>query len=211
MKNPKNILEWIVAVIAVIGFFFNLFSGQTVFVTIVCTLGLLVIYYKKIWTIDADETVETPKNRDFIIIMRRTKKILSLIFIFLPVFFMLLNIGSSKIPSYANNFVAYHFSAPNKFIEIQTEKKQVSKFELYSSADSTKHICLSNVETGYPKVAIKRLQNEYYLMSVSFIMDESLFYLSNEAFTFFIWFFGLMVVLIISMLIIDKISLFFKS
>lgn len=211
MKNPKNILEWIVAVIAVIGFFFNQFSGQTVFVTIVCTLGLLVIYYKKIWTIDADETVETPKNRDFIIIMRRTKKILSLIFIFLPVFFMLLNIGCSKIPSYANNFVAYHFSVPNKFIEIQTEKKQISKFELYSSVDSAKHICLSNVETGYPKVAIKRLQNEYYLMSLSFIMGESLFYLSNEAFTFFIWFLGLIMVLIVSMLIIDKISLFFKS
>ncbi|MDA3943105.1 MAG: hypothetical protein PF694_06150 [Bacteroidetes bacterium] len=211
MKNPKNILEWVVALVALVGFFFNLFSGQTVFVTLLCTIGLVVIYYKKIWTIDADETVETSKNRDFIKIMKRTKKILALLLIFLPVLFMLLNISSNKIPPYANKFVAYHFSSPNKFIEIQTEKKQVSEFELYSSSDTINQICFGNIETGNPKVAIKRLQNEYYLMSLSFIMDESFNFLSNEAFTFFKWFFGLMIVLIISMLIIDKINLFFKT
>ncbi|MCB0410151.1 MAG: hypothetical protein KDD29_08015 [Flavobacteriales bacterium] len=204
MKNPKNIIEWIVALIAIIGFAFDILSFKTVLVTLLCSTGLYVLLYKDIWFFENPEKSGNNKNKDFVRYMSKTKKTLSMLFIVIPIVFIILNLGERHVPNYANDYIAYHFSQPNEFVEIQGAKLKESRFELISSSDSIN--CLKNIEIGFPKVAIERIKGEHYLLSCSYIIDDTFNCLTNSAYTLFFWLLVPLVVLIIGMLIADKIS-----
>lgn len=206
MKNEKNIVEWIVAIIAIIGFLFGYFSIGTVLVTLICAIGLFVLVCKRLWKFETG-LEENSKSKDFVNYMSRTKKVLTILFIVLPISFMFLNIVKKHFPEKATHFIAFHFSQPDELTEIKTEKIRESKFQAFTKSDTIN--CLKNVKLGSPKVAIKRKQNEHYFLSCSFIIDESIGYVSRFAYTLFYWLSGLVAVLIFGMLMVDKISMFF--
>lgn len=205
MKRPdlNVIVEGIITTATIGGYLFDLFTISTVIITVISLIFFLFLFYDKIWLYDNLED-----NNSLKILMTKTKTILLILFLFIPLFFCSLNLARKYLPNEVNKYVAYHYSLPTEYQKIQNEKITESKFVGLSL--DTNQVKIYKVDFNHPKVIIKKEENSYFLISPKFISEDYIFNITKFGNKLFFWSLLPFCVILLFMQLADKVSQYMK-